>query len=138
MTGADVVNAARKDIGVKFQHQGRLRGVALDCAGLVLGVMDELGIEHEDITQYGRQPDAQRFRAYVRTYCDAVQFRDLHVGDLLTFRYADEQHLGIVSVVDPLTIIHATEKTGRVDEVTLDSVWLNRLRGCYRFKALQE
>ena len=34
-TSADVVTAARGQIGVPWMHQARLPGVALDCAGLV-------------------------------------------------------------------------------------------------------
>ena len=59
VTAADVVAAARAHIGTPWQHQGRLRGVALDCAGLVIMVARDLGIVEPDfdIRGYGRAPD---------------------------------------------------------------------------------
>lgn len=132
----EFVNAAKRRIGTPFQHQGRLIGVAMDCAGVALGAMDDADIPHAVITGYSRQPDPERFRAYILDYCNPIRFDELQCGDLMTFRFAEEQHLAIVSALDPLTIIHAYEKVGKVVENPIDAVWLNRMRGCYRLKAL--
>ena len=38
MTSADIIAIARACLGTPFRHQGRIPGVALDCAGLVVAV----------------------------------------------------------------------------------------------------
>ena len=38
-TRTDVVAAAREWLGTPFHHQARLRGVGVDCVGLVIGVI---------------------------------------------------------------------------------------------------
>ena len=43
MTADDIVNAARECVGTPFRHQGRVLGVGLDCAGLVLMPFSAVG-----------------------------------------------------------------------------------------------
>lgn len=58
-TRAQVVAEARTWIGTPYQHQQRLRGVAVDCIGLPLGVARALGLVEEgfDVQGYARMPD---------------------------------------------------------------------------------
>ncbi len=37
-SGSDVVRTARTWLGTPYHHQGRLKGVGVDCAGLLIGV----------------------------------------------------------------------------------------------------
>lgn len=53
--GSDLVEAARDWLGVVYRHQGRTR-FGVDCAGLVVCAMRDLGIEIADKRAYSRQP----------------------------------------------------------------------------------
>ena len=56
---AAMVAAAREWIGTPWVHQQRLKGVAVDCVGLVIGIGRELGMcaPDFDVNGYGRRPD---------------------------------------------------------------------------------
>ena len=40
-----IVTQARTWIGTPFHHQARLKGKGCDCLGLIVGVVDELGLK---------------------------------------------------------------------------------------------
>ena len=53
VTQEDIINQARTWLGTKYHHQGRLKKSSrgdggVDCIGLVIGIIDELGIQDGD------------------------------------------------------------------------------------------
>ena len=58
-THADAVRVARTYIGTPFHHMGRLPGVGLDCAGLLVCVARELKLVAPDFDTpaYAPTPD---------------------------------------------------------------------------------
>jgi NlpC/P60 family putative phage cell wall peptidase len=124
----EIVEIARGWLGTKFKHQGRVKGVGVDCIGLVAGVARELGIEFEDKLNYGRDPNGNELQSELERYltpCGIV------VGAVALFRIEKQpQHVGIISDVG---IIHAYAQSRKVVEHGLDAWWLERLVGCYRF-----
>lgn len=126
------ITAARSYIGTPFKHQGRLPGVGLDCAGVVVCAMREAGIPVEDVARYSRLPRNGQFLAAVLAHADEVQFDDRRDGDVMMFSFRSEpQH---IAVFDRGTIIHSHQAVGRVLVQTLCGDWLTRLRGCYRLR----
>jgi len=122
-TRADVVSAARGQIGVPWMHQARLPGVALDCAGLVICVAQSLGCLDPDfdISDYPRQPNGQ-----LLGICDAnmVRINALELGAVILVAVENEpQHIGIIGDYrhGGWSIIHAASnaKPGRVLETRL-------------------
>lgn len=110
-TRAEVVAEARSWIGTPFQHQQRLKGVGVDCAGLVIGVARELGLVAADfdVTGYSRAPDGTLLEL-----CDANMARigqdQMQPGDVVVVSVeSDPQHMGILGdyVHGGLSIIHA-------------------------------
>lgn len=132
-TAPDIVAAARSLIGTPFRHQGRVPGLALDCAGLVIAVAAQLGIDHFDVPGYGRRPHQGLLEQTLDTQpaLHAVGRSAHQAGDILLMRFAREpQHLAI-SAGD--TIIHSWEAAGKVCEHGLDDVWQSRIVRVYRF-----
>ncbi|EWS52660.1 MULTISPECIES: hypothetical protein [unclassified Methylibium] len=84
MNRAQVVAAARGWIGTPYQHQQRLKGVAVDCAGLVIGVARELGIvpPEMDVTGYLRLPDGASLIAYCDQFMTRVPLIEAMPGDV--------------------------------------------------------
>lgn len=131
-TAAAFVAAARAMRDTPFKHQGRLPGVGLDCAGLVVCALREAGVAVRDIKGYARTPSQGLFVAMVIEHCDEIAAADLACGDLCMFRFRGEpQHIGIF---DAGNILHAHSGAGRVVEHGLDATWRARLTGCYRLK----
>lgn len=129
-----IVETARLYVGTPFLHGGRMRGHGIDCAGLLTCVAYDLRMRDVRINGYSREPNEELFRALLAEHCDPIAFSDLAPADILTFAMPREQHLALVSQINPILIIHAYEKAGRCTEQPLANVWLNRLRGCWRFR----
>lgn len=138
MTPAELVSAARDLLGTPFHHQGRLPGIGVDCAGVVVCACAACGYAIADRIGYSRIPNSAEFTRAVREHCDPVPLEALRIGDLMTFAFREnEQHIAIVSEITPvIMLIHAWEGVGKVVENSLDSTWRGRLRGCYRLQGI--
>lgn len=133
-----LVEIARSYLGTPFHHQGRLPGVGLDCAGVVVCAARELGIAVNDVQGYGRIPSNGLFPAAVEGHCDKIPQGMVQPGDLMMFAFrAEPQHIAVVSQVAPTMLIHAYSDVGRVVENRLDDAWQKRLRGCYRLRGVE-
>ncbi len=138
LTTADrerIVVEARTWLGTPFHHQGRAKGVGVDCAGVAVGVAKACGLEWADARGYGRIPHRGLFSATIDAVTEPVELADVHPGDLMVFAWRDDpQHVAIVSNAQPLRIIHAWQQAGACVENGFDDTWRSRLTGCRRFK----
>jgi cell wall-associated NlpC family hydrolase len=116
-TRADVVACARTWIGTTFEHQQRMKGVGVDCVGLVIGVARELGLigPSVDVHGYPRVPDGRLLKQ-----CDEhmrrVSREAMQPGDVIAVTFdVEPMHLGIVGdyVHGGLSMIHALAQAGR-------------------------
>ena len=135
-TAADVVAAARAELGTPWMHQARLPGVALDCAGLVIVTARRLGLVPADfdIGGYGRQPDGT-----LLAVCDQHMQRlsDLELGAVVVVSITGEpQHMGIVGDYrhGGWSLVHAASnaRPGRVIETRLMFHRAQQLQAIYR------
>lgn len=136
ITGADVVTCAWTYLGTPFHHQGRRKGVGIDCAGLVIMVARELCLSTFDVTGYSRQPNSMMFRSALTENLDRVRRCDTRAGDVLSILFDEEQHLAIVTAIEPLTLIHAYEKVGRVIEERAGIWWSSRIASVWRYRGI--
>lgn len=133
VTREQIVAEARTWLKTPFRHQGRVRGVGVDCAGVVVGVAHALGLSTFDHTGYGREPHGGMLKRLLDAHLDRVT-GEPQPGDVLLMRFEREpQHLAIVS---DLGIIHAYERVGRCVEHGLDEVWRRRIVRAYSFLGL--
>lgn len=124
----DIVEAARKYLGVKWQHQGRSE-FGVDCLGLIVNVARDCGMEVFDSTDYSRVPDGNRLVKELDEQMIRVDVAD--IGDVLLMRFgAGPQHLAIVTDVG---IIHAWHGPKKVVEHVFDDEWRKRTVRAYRF-----
>lgn len=132
----DIVSKAREYVGTRWLHQGRVKGVGVDCIGLVVCVARELGLCDYDTTNYSRIPDGKVLRAGLDANMVLVRKSAMQPGDVLLIRFEEEpQHVAIVSDMGGrLGIIHAYAQVRKVTEHGLDELWLARTVGVYRFK----
>jgi cell wall-associated NlpC family hydrolase len=133
-TAADVVGAARGHLGTPWQHQGRLPGVALDCAGLIICVARQLGLVAPDwdVNGYARMPDGTML-----DWCDQHMQRapEIELGAVLVLKIVSQpQHLGIVGDYrhGGWSLIHGAANEGRVIETRLMFRRTLRLVRAYR------
>lgn len=141
-TPADIVAGARSWIGTRWQHQGCVKGVGVDCVGLIGGVALALGLpgatEWRDAPawhQYGRKPDPATLLAGCDALMDRIAVDQAREGDVLVLQFnAGPQHFAIVSSDDPPAIVHALAQARKVAEARLDETWRRRIVRAYRYR----
>ena len=123
--------------GTPFHHMGRVKGVGVDCVGLVLGVAKAVGIGVTDVKLYPRYPINGVFQNAVDSQTVHVDLADVLPGDLMEFSWGREpQHIALVVSLGPIKIIHALSgvSTCLVDD--FDTLWQRRFVCARRFKEL--
>lgn len=120
----DIVTAARTWIGTPFHHQARLKGVGVDCIGLVIGVARELALiaPDFDIAAYPRVPDGKTLLPLAREHMREIPREAMQPGDVVVVSFdRDPQHFGILGDYrhGGLSIIHGASDPGRVIETRL-------------------
>lgn len=127
-----LVIAARRYLGVRFVHRGRLPH-KLDCVGLVWRSFKDCGVELPCPSDYGREPHLPRFMA---TIAEALgpHVGQPQPGDVVTLRTAQHpHHLAIVGdYPGALSLIHASGEHGRVVEHRLSPEYLARIVTVHR------
>lgn len=128
---ARFVAAARSCVGTAFHHQGRRKAVGLDCIGVVVVALQELGFQVRDQLDYSQRPDGKSLVAALEAH-GARLVDQIQAGDVLLFRYDHQpQHVAVASSVQSL--IHAFAPAGQVVETHIGPYWTHRLIGIYRF-----
>ena len=139
-TREDVVAEARRWIGTPFKAQHSARGLACDCAGLVLGVARELALLPDGFTlgAYSQQPFEGSTNAAIAAVCKQRRLADLAPGDVaeMDLGMRESHHVGIVGELrGRLTLIHAL--TGRkVVEHRIDAAWNRRIVGAWQLPGI--
>lgn len=119
VTRAMVVAEARSWLNTPWQHQARMKGVGVDCAGLVIGVARALGLvpPEMDVGDYARRPDGTSLLRHCQQWMLLIEPRNAREGDVIVIRFdVDPQHLAILGDAPGggLTMIHALDRPGHV------------------------
>ena len=128
-SGTHVYFKARELINTPYQHQGRKKGVGIDCIGVPIWVAEELGLGNFDKIDYPRVPDGTMEKLIAQNCTQEL----LQPGVLLVFRISVEaQHCGIVSnYMGGQGLIHAWDVAKKVVEHKLTKDWVKKVVGCY-------
>ena len=137
ITKEDVVTEARKWIGTPYHHQGRLRGIGVDCIGLLFGVGAKLGIRNRDKDSYKRYrrrpPKGAGMLLDLDETCGA-RIDDPQSGDIAVFwMNASSKRAQHIAIVSDRGLIHTHSRVGKVVEHRFSDWWRERLICGYRF-----
>lgn len=123
-TRSVIVREARKWIGTPYHNCADVRGVGVDCGMLLVRVYVDLGLTAQfDPRPYSADWHLHRSDERYLGFVDerATEVPRPESGDICVFRWGRcYSHGGIVSNVEPLTIIHAFQPSRVVVE---DPVW---------------
>lgn len=125
-----------------------LKGVGVDCVGLLAGIAQELGLFDASLYTrdpllrgYGREPDMVKLSLACETYLIPVD-RRLKLGRVVFLhvpRGAYPQHFGVISRQDPPFMIHATAAhPRRVTESRIDRQIASRVYKVFTIKGVTE
>lgn len=137
MTEAQIqimVTKARSLIGVPFFHAGRTeRG--LDCVGLIMLAAHAASIDVPNPGEYSQVVNGGYMQSRLMEFCDKVTDGNVHIGDIALFMIGTSpQHIGLITSVDPLAMVHSYQSAGKVVEHAFDAPWRRRLIGMYRWR----
>lgn len=130
MNANDIIEKAREYVGTPFHHQGRVKGVGIDCAGVVECVAREVGYDIPVHDGYGRQPFAGQLQAKLDQYLE--QTNELTPGCVLLIKFpgTPAMHVGIYT---GNSIIHAYSQVGKCVEHDYDATWQKLTVGYYQW-----
>lgn len=138
----DIVAEARTWLGTAYVHQGCLKGVGVDCIGLVVGVLQQLGRVAPDWWQgegvafsgYGRTSGAGVMLQGLRAHLYEVPVAEAQPGDVAYLTFGDGlHHAGILAPYrhGGLALVHALSTAGKVTEHRLDTAWRGYMRAAF-------
>lgn len=136
--GKQVIQCAKSYINTPFLHQGRIKGVGVDCAGLIICVNRDVFNSSTDYTNYSPNPNPDVLLSVLSAHTEKIHASDVQDGDIVLFRFAKHpQHFAFIYFNNNLPyIIHAYSTYGKVVEHRLDEKWQRRIVGFYRLKGV--
>lgn len=144
---AAVIREARSWIGTPYHHQGRVKGVGVDCGGLIIEVGRATGLlvidaaEWKPFEGYGRAPNPARMERAMRQFLVRIPPSKRRPGDIcwLAWRRDLPMHTAILARDrrgGRPTIIHALAEVGRVVEHGFTHEWPARAHSWWRYPGL--
>lgn len=143
----EVVSEARSWLRTPYRHQGRLKGTAVDCVGVIIETglaTGALGVSRETFDQafrrfraYGRLPNPTRVREALATFLKPIEHPAF--GDVAFLRWdrGPPMHLAILAEHERRpTIIHAHGWVGHCVEHGFEAEWPGRVDSWWRFPLL--
>lgn len=136
-----IVEEAETWIGTRFQHQGRIKGLGVDCVNFITEVARDAGVKDLEIPQdYKPHEDGAVMLKLLNEHMSLVPTEEMQKGDVLAL--CDEalqmpdvpRHLVFVQEITPKTtfIIHASQYGVRRHRMNLH--WHSRVHSVWRIK----
>jgi NlpC/P60 family putative phage cell wall peptidase len=135
ITRDQVVAVARSWINTPYRHQGRIKGEAVDCGGLIICVCKELGLTEFDFTNYARHPDGSLDDMCLE-HMEFVPPAEAKAGDVVLFRY-EKLNSHMAMMTGPDTIIHAFMARRKVVEHRIDAQWRASMNAAYHIPGVE-
>jgi cell wall-associated NlpC family hydrolase len=129
VTRARLIEEFRTWLHTPYRHQGRVKGRGVDCAGLIVCTLRDLGLVADDMTGYTSRPDGT-LRGFVEGQTERVALGEQQPGDMLLFQWRNDPfHLAVLTGEN--TIIHSFAINREVCEHSIDEKWRKQI-ACYR------
>lgn len=134
-----IIEIAKTYIGTPWMHQGRMKKIGVDCAGLVVCVLKEFGYNvNFDVKGYNRIPEGVNLKNIAREFFDEVKFDEIKDGDILLFNIlGNPQHIAFYlkeNDIDYIIHSYGDPSINKVVQSRLDSKWRERICGIFRIK----
>lgn len=134
---AELVAEARTYLETPFHHQGRVKGTGIDCAGVLANLVNFMGYDVRERTNYGQSGNADLFLDGLRKVMVHVdEDEQILPGDFLLFPRGPGDYHGSVAT-DPGRMLHAWADRGKVVEHSMGRRWMRKLHSVWRFPELR-
>ena len=139
-TRSAIVEKATEYINTPYVLQGRIKGVGVDCGGLIVCVARDLGLSKFDLDCYPRFGDGKEFLQALRTHAGTELNRPVPgaIGFFLLGMPGRESqpHVGIFGQnpqTNKLTLIHASYPAKKVISHNFYQSWWQQLKHVFDF-----
>lgn len=132
ITREDIVKEAKEWIGTPWHHCSSSKGKGCDCVGLVVGVVNALGMECYKTENYTRVPQGNSLIEEIEKRFARIEPSEIMPGDVLVFKLTHNGppcHVAYKS--ENSHMIHASLRVNKVVECEI-GYWSNRLVAAYR------
>lgn len=141
MIREEVCKKALEYLDTPFHHQGRKKGVGLDCAGFIVELAKECKLYKGnvvDMKNYSAKPDGVSLRkTLLQGTAKEKTFTDIKIGDIILFRFLQNpQHLALYMPNNK--IIHAYSTAEKVIMHDLDEKWKNKIVSVFEFENIED
>lgn len=134
-----VVRVAHEWLGTPFRHKAALKGVATDCAGILVGVYKEAGVLPPDFVlgnynyQHALHHSEELYIGELQQYMKIIPESEAQPGDIVLYRHDRTfSHSGII--INWPTIIHAVRWGVCLADGNTDAAVQGRKRLFFTFK----
>lgn len=134
VTREEFVTELRTWLGTPFKMQGRIKGVSVDCAGLLICTAQVLGLTEFDMAGYTR-PRGDLMRKYADEHMDPIGRALIDAADVLLFKWGRHTtHMAVMTSKD--TVIHAHGQNMKVVEHHVDDRMWKFLERAYHIRGV--
>ena len=137
ITTKDVEIEARTWLGTPFHHQGRLKGVGVDCVGLLVGVAHHFGIDLQDHQNYQRFSGGDQMVKELDKRLIRLEPGQEEPGDYLVFWLYSPDFPMHGAFKTEHGMLHASDHVNRIVENVIDGRWASRISRYYRLPTVQ-
>lgn len=133
-TREEFVAQARKALGTPWVHQGRVVPHGVDCVGLFLWTLRQLGLNDYEPPPYSMRAKWDQFVGCFREHLEEVPIAEMRMSDVAIFRQDIYPcHCGIITELkDDPKFIHAYRPRGMVVEERYTPQWKIITRTAFR------
>lgn len=134
-TIAEFIAEVRTWIDTPFAHAGRIKGVGVDCVGILAGAGKACGIiDYDNVNYSPKTVDSALLVSELSRFSDIVPIKDRKPGDILLLAIrGNAQHTGVLTTHN--TFVHAYASAGKVCESSLEPHFIRSLVAVFRIKA---
>lgn len=145
------IETVRSYINTPYVHQGRHRGKACDCLGLIIGSTAELGmIDWEAVYKkdnrwrvYSRMPKDHLLESCCQHVFKQSSVENMQFGDLVLFAWKPNKGSQHCAILTPhpsadFGIVHALNTERSVKEHVLSNDWRSHIREVYAMPGLED
>lgn len=143
MKASAIVAIARETIGTPYKNQGRVNGLAVDCAGVPVHVAKRIGRQlHSLPAGYQGPPPPAAIKAALDANLERVPREQMQIGDIVWLTVKGQpMHMGVLGdyYLGGFTLIHAQNGSGlhKVVEHRIDDSWSRRIVAVWRFPGVE-
>jgi cell wall-associated NlpC family hydrolase len=136
-TNQDIIHEARTCLDTPWHHVGRVKGVGLDCVGLIAVVANKFNIPNADLPSYSRMPDGHTLVNQARKTMREIRLEDAWPGDIPIFCFGRDKWPTHIGMFTDVGLIHTYTDVKKVTEHCINSWWWERIAYVFRLQDVE-